>query len=293
MGAYVVGFVNDAAAQQPTPYAVDGVAGEPGVLGRDQPVGEDLTRIAAGDEAGRGSIGEGSDRPGGLSYWGEVDDLLFPLGGFLVADLGEETGHGGEAFGGPVFGAHAHKREGDGLRDGGRFLALHGAVEIDRRVAEIAAAGGQKIADEAVVGLVVADGGADPVVIGLGGVGPEVDGELGLDAQQVTPLHGPIVGELGAVQKAVDEGGALGGGGVGEKVGSFLGGGQGADDVEEGAAEEDGVGREVGGGNVEAFEAVEDAGVDGGPGGQGGGALEGWIERAVGGGGCDGQADRE
>src|ERR1017187_4469215 len=85
------------------------------------------------------------------------------------------------------------------------------------------------------------------MVIGLGGIGPEVDGELGFDAQQVAPLHGPIVGELGAVEEAVDQGGAFGGGGVGEEVGSFLGGGQSADDVEEGAAEEDGVGGEVGG----------------------------------------------
>src|ERR1035441_3693161 len=97
MGAYVVGFVDDAAAQQPVPYAVDGVAGEPGVLGRDQPVGEDLARVAAGNETGRGSIGEGDRRSGGTSGARlEVDDLFFPLGGFLVADLGEEAGHGGE-----------------------------------------------------------------------------------------------------------------------------------------------------------------------------------------------------
>src|ERR1035441_4026744 len=58
-------------------------------------------------------------------------------------------------------------------------------------------------------------------------------------------------------------------------------------------AEEDGVGGEVGGLYVEALQAVENASVDGGLGGQGGGALKGGIERAVGGGGGDGQADRE
>src|ERR1035438_7251922 len=116
------------------------------------------------------------------------------------------------------------------------------------------------------------------MVIGLGGVGPEIDGELGLDAQQVAPLHGPKVGELGALQEAIDEGGAFGGVLVGEELRSFLGGGQGTDDVEVGAAEEDGVGGEKGGLDVEAFEAVEDAGVDGGLRGQGGRALKGWVE---------------
>ena len=183
------------------------------------------------------SIREGGGNGRGAGGTGlEVDDLLFPLGGFLVADLGEESGHGGQPFGRPVFGARAHESEGDGLGDGGRFLALHGAVEIDRRLAEIAAACSEEFADEAIVGLVFADGGANPVVIGLCGVGPEIDGELGLDAQQVAPLHGPIVGELGAFEEAIDEGGAFGGVGVGEELRSFLRGGQGADDIEEGAA---------------------------------------------------------
>src|ERR1019366_6997506 len=106
-------------------------------------------------------------------------------------------------------------------------------------------------------------------------------------------LHGPIVGELGAVEETVNEGGAFGGVAVGEELGSFLRGGQGADDVEVGAAEEYGVGREISGLDVEAFEAVEDAGVDGGLGGQGSGTLKGWIEGALGTGTGGGQEDRE
>ena len=162
--------------------------------------------------------------------------------------------------------------------------------------AEIAAAGGEQFADEAVVGLVFADGGADPVVIGLCGIGPEIDGELGLDAQEVAPLHGPVVGELGAFEQAVDEGSAFGGVGVCEELRRFLRGGQGADDVEVGAAEEDGVGREVGGLDVEALQSGEDAGVDGGLRGQRGGALVGRIEGSLGArggdsGGDDGQRD--
>ena len=50
---------------------------------------------------------------------------------------------------------------------------------------------------------------ANPAVIGLRRVGPEVDGKLRLDPQQVAPLHGPVVGELVALQQAVDQGAAL------------------------------------------------------------------------------------
>ena len=135
------------------------------------------------------------------------------------------------------------------------------------------------------------------MVIGLGGVGPEIDGELGLDAQQVAPLHGPVVGELGAFEQAIDEGGALvRGRGRARNCDGFLRGGQGADDVEVDAAEEDGVGGEVGGLDVEALQAGEDAGVDGGLRGQRGGALVGRIEGSLGArggdsGGDDGQRD--
>ena len=46
-------------------------------------------------------------------------------------------------------------------------------------------------------------------MVGLGGVGPEVDGELGLDAQQIAPFHGPVVGELRALEQAVDQSGCV------------------------------------------------------------------------------------
>ena len=49
---------------------------------------------------------------------------------------------------GPLFGPRAHERQGHGLGDARRLLALHGAVEIDLRHAEVAAAGGEHLADE-------------------------------------------------------------------------------------------------------------------------------------------------
>ena len=46
-------------------------------------------------------------------------------------------------------------------------------------------------------------------MIGLGRVRPQVDGELGLDPQQVAPFQGPIVGPLVALQHAVHQRAAL------------------------------------------------------------------------------------
>ena len=49
------------------------------------------------------------------------------------------------------------KRQGHGLGDGLRLPALDGAIEVDRRHAEIAAAGGEQLAHELVVGHVLPD----------------------------------------------------------------------------------------------------------------------------------------
>ena len=142
------------------------------------------------------------------------------------------------------------------------ILPLDGAVEVDRGRAEIAAAFGEHLADKAVVGLVLAEGGANPVVIGLGGVGPEVDGELGLDPQQIAPLHGPVIRELVALEEAVDQGGALVGVAVRQELGGRLRSGERADDVEIGPAEEDRVGAEVRRGDAQALEVCENQLVD-------------------------------
>ena len=58
VGANVVGLVNDAAAVEPVPRAIDDVAGEPGILGVDQPIGKDLAGIAIGRNAGSGAVGK-------------------------------------------------------------------------------------------------------------------------------------------------------------------------------------------------------------------------------------------
>ncbi len=91
------------------------------------------------------------------------------------------------------------------MRDARRFPALAGAVEVDLRHAEIAAALGEQFPHELVVRLVLFDRRADPTVIGLRRQRPKLDGKLGLDTQHVAPLHRPVVGELFPLQQTVDQ----------------------------------------------------------------------------------------
>ena len=135
----------------------------------------------------------------------EQDDLFLPFDRGLVRDLRKEGGHARPALLRPALRPHSHERQRHGLGDGLRLAALHGAVEVHLRVAEVAAAAGEHFADETVVRHVLLDGRANPAVIGLHRVGPEFDGELGLDPQQVAPLHGPVVGELVSLQQAIDQ----------------------------------------------------------------------------------------
>lgn len=112
------------------------------------------------------------------------------------------------------------------------------------------------------------------MVVSLCGVRPEVDGELGLYPEEVGPFVGPVAGELFALEQGVNEGRALGRARIGEKVASFLGGGEGADGIEEGAAEKDSVAGGIGGLNAELFQASEDELVDAALGNGRAGALE-------------------
>ncbi len=262
VGAEIVGLLHDAAAHHPIPDAIGDGAREPRIGGRGEPVGEGFARILAGGEMRGRAIGESGDGGGALLIRIEVDDLLFPLAGLFVADAREEGRHIRELGGGPLFGARSHEGERHRLGDAFGPAILHGAVEVGGRLAEIAAAGGEEVVGEAVVGAIFENRGVDPMVVGLGGIGPEVDGELGFDAQEVAPLGGPVVGELVAREQAIDEGGSLVGIGARQEVGGLFGGGQGADDVEIGAAEEDGVGREAGGLDAQLLPVREDQLVD-------------------------------
>ena len=205
--------------------------------------------VAAGDRrvlrpALSGSLGAAGSA-GLIRIPEDVFFLPFPRG--LVADLREEDRHARQPLFGPGVGPRSHEGQGHGHRRAFRGPVLNGAVEVDRADAEIAAAGGEHLADELVVGLVLGDRRPHPAVIGLGRVGPKVDGKLGLDPQDVAPFHGPVVGELVALQQAIDQQPAL----VLririlDEIAGLLRGGQRADHVEIGAANEDRVGTKRG-----------------------------------------------
>jgi hypothetical protein len=75
-------------------------------------------------------------------------------------------------------------------------------------------------------------------VVRLHRVGPQVDRELGLDAQQLAPPERPVVGELLALQQRCDQPRALPGAAIRRERAHLGGGGQRADHIEEGAAHE-------------------------------------------------------
>ena len=94
-------------------------------------------------------------------------------------------------------------------------------------------------------------------MIGLRRVGPEVDGELGLDPQQIAPFHGPVVGELVALQQPIDQLAALVGAVVLEELRGLLRRGQGADHVQVRPPQEHLVGAELGRLDAQLLQAGE------------------------------------
>ena len=104
--------------------------------------------------------------------------------------------------------------------------------------------------------------GADPAVIGLRRVGPEVDRELRLDPQQVAPLHRPVVGELLALEQPVDQGARLSGSVSGRNCPGLLGRGQRADHVQIGPPDEHRVRAEVGRLDAQLLQLAEDQLID-------------------------------
>ena len=168
----VVGLVNDSPPQQPIPNPIHGVAGEPGILGRREPLSKAQARVVL-----RGQIQNFAAQQLRLdaflfprtpqSALGiEEDDFLFPFVGRLETYFAEERGHAHVVVQGPFFrgmamaagaaqpGPHENQRRhvGKALR----VLIAHGPVVVARSVPEIAAAGGQQLPDKLIVGLVLA-----------------------------------------------------------------------------------------------------------------------------------------
>ncbi len=260
----IVRRMDNPPAQQPEPDAVDDVPSEPRILGADQPIGKRPARILARRESDGGRVGKGGcperfhARLAASLLEIEQDDLFLPFDGRLIGNLRKEGGHARPALLGPALRPHSHERERHGLGDGLRLAALHGAVEVHLRVAEVAAAAGEHLADEPVVRHVLLDARANPAVIGLHRVGPEFDGELGLDPQQVAPLHRPVVGELLALQQAIDQLAAFVGVGILQELRRLFSRRERADHVQVGPAHKDAVGAHPSGSDPQLFQPAED-----------------------------------
>ena len=213
--ADVVRLLNDAASQQPRPGAVDDVAREPRIVRPGQPAGEHLARIPVRQQSDRRAVRKGCQLRrighglrvgrGGI----EEDNFLLPFRCGFVTDVREKRREICPLFLRPVINPRSHERQRHGLRDSLRAFVLQGAVKIDRRHGEVAAAGREQVADELVIRLIFPDAVPNPLVIRLRGVGPEVHGKLRLDAQKVAPFHRPIIRELVARQQPVYQDAAL------------------------------------------------------------------------------------
>src|SRR4051812_19962886 len=140
--------------------------------------------------------------------------------------------------------ALAHEDEGGGLAKRPRIFTGHGADEVRRTHAEIAARRGEEFARELVVGLVGLQAVVYPLVIDGDGFGPDAYRVLAFDAQEVAPFERPEIVELVAGQEGVDEAGAVG---LGQEGARLVGRREQADYVEVGSAQEDFVGRDAGG----------------------------------------------
>ena len=116
----VIGLVDNAAAQEPRPHAIDDAGGEVGILRCGQPGRKDLAGIAIRRQRDRRAVRErGRARPsrgcaGGGLVRIEVHDLLFPFLRVFVANGREKRGHAGESIFRPCVGARAHERQRDG-----------------------------------------------------------------------------------------------------------------------------------------------------------------------------------
>ena len=281
--AEVIDGVDQAAAEEVEPDAVDLHAGEHRAVREPIREGEefvavagDLRRLGDAEEAGLGGlIGAGVEEVGlGLDEDGLVAlEFVFValVGAFdageLVVDAGEEAGPVvivvlGPALEGVVVALGAlelgAEEDAGGAVSADLGVAV-GAPPVGRWVFEGAAAGGDDLLGELVEGFVLGDAVADPIVEDAHAVVVEL---ALFDLEEVGPFQGPEVGELGTLEKGVDEPGALVGGGVGDEGLGVGGGRDEAEEVEPGAADEEGVAAQIGGVHAQEAQFLEDLFVD-------------------------------
>ena len=284
--AEVVDRLDEADGEVVGPHPVDDIPGEVGIFWRGEPSGEGLAAVGGGlewqgrcVERGRGLRLAGAR----LEELARILDKQRPLAvtaarvapPALGADAREEVGEGvvlvvGPFFEGVVVALRAADREAqESLARvlSHRLWVLMDGEEVCGAVVEARAARRDDVAGESVPGDIRGHPVADPAVVGVDGLRPELRAG---DEENVTPFIAPVIDELGAREDELDEPLVLPRRGIGEERPDLFGGREPADRVEEDAADEGGVVAGRGGLEVELLELGENEGVDEvGPGGGG------------------------
>ena len=101
--------------------------------------------------------------------------------------------------------ANAHKGLANGPSDRLGLAFRHSPIEIDLHRTEIAAGCYQQRADESIIGFILFEKRANTALISIDRIGPQVNGELRLHPERITPLHGPVIKEALAEEQLIDQ----------------------------------------------------------------------------------------
>ncbi len=159
------------------------------------------------------------------------------------------------AFG--TFEPDAEEQLTDGRSDFDRVGTI---AENDRgSVAPSTPLGGNQLADELVIGEVLAKGGSQPCIQVPDGLDTDT---VGIGPEKVRPFVGPEVGVFGTVEELVNESVTFVRRSISEKGAGFLGRGEPADHSEVGTAQKRGIGSGAGGEHAEEFQLLPNQVVD-------------------------------
>ena len=238
-GSQVVHRLNQPHAEEVGPHPVDDRPGEVRILWRRQPAGERFATVARIGDRERCAV----ERSRWLGPAGarlqEVAPGLHEHRSLAVAATGiappalptdprEHVGKRVILVVGPLLermvvafraaDRERHERLAHVLRHGLRIL-MHGE-EVGRAVLQARTLGRYHLPHEPVPRRVLRDAVADPLVVGVYGVGPQL---RSAHEQDVRPLVGPVVDELRPRQEQVDETFPFAGRAVGQVASDLLG----------------------------------------------------------------------
>ena len=250
----VIDVFDDSGAEIVGPNAVDDRSGEVRVLRCDEPVGKMFASVAGGVQ-GDGLAVEWFGELRFSGSWldeftgGGGKDRLVAVASFgsrLESDSSKQVGHAIEFVVGPflervvvalcTLNRHAQEGHRDGFGGIGRIAVKH--KEVGGSVLVSRSAGGNQVACELVPGRIGGHVVADPLRVGLHGLGFEFRAG---DQEQVGPFVGPVVDVFGSSEQSFDQSSPSVGIGVAEKGPCFVGRGEHAERIESGTTQEFGV----------------------------------------------------